>query len=323
MSRQEPTIHRVSAQPLTQSATIARRANCRMTPPHHPSASSAALVSRYRQVPLPPTSVPLSLKSRPSAPSSMSASSSDTSSGKMSRPRGTRGRFVSRVEEAHGFSPANPRSCAVCGITRTSQWRSAADGRSLCNAHGIQYQRAEKTKSAVARRHLDQYRYMQSVYPNTDDSHLLVLPSHRMSQPRHHQSHQSLAHGNSFPARVNNRSTKSSRGALPVAKPATQFKPAHLTKLSRYPSPTVPVVPAVSVAVSKRAPTKVQARQLQVPVSSTLTGVAHGCTPMYKRMGLPPVSLGDRFTAISPENSRAGNISGGEQGKCSLRHLLN
>lgn len=62
----------------------------------------------------------------------------------MSRPRGTRGRFVSRAALSAGYSPENPRTCAVCGTTRTSQWRSAPDGRSLCNADGIRAARADR-----------------------------------------------------------------------------------------------------------------------------------------------------------------------------------
>lgn len=66
----------------------------------------------------------------------------------MTRPRGNRGRFVSRAALSAGYSPENPRTCAVCGTTQTSQWRSAPDGRSLCNADGIRAARADRAHRA-------------------------------------------------------------------------------------------------------------------------------------------------------------------------------
>jgi hypothetical protein len=71
----------------------------------------------------------------------------------MSRPRGTRGRFVSKAMITNGFSDENPRACQVCGVTETTQWRSGPRGESLCNADGIRAARAERTARVRARHH--------------------------------------------------------------------------------------------------------------------------------------------------------------------------
>jgi hypothetical protein len=71
----------------------------------------------------------------------------------MSRPRGTRGRFVSKAMITNAFSEENPRACQVCGVTETTQWRSGPRGESLCNADGIRAARAERTARVRARHH--------------------------------------------------------------------------------------------------------------------------------------------------------------------------
>jgi len=54
--------------------------------------------------------------------------------GGAARPRGTSGRFVSRISLVRGFSAANPRRCESCGTMATTQWRSGLkDLDSLCN----------------------------------------------------------------------------------------------------------------------------------------------------------------------------------------------
>lgn len=63
------------------------------------------------------------------------------------RARGTKGRFES--------SASSERRCALCERTETSQWRTAADGRPLCNACGIRLNRRTVLppgKSAATRR---------------------------------------------------------------------------------------------------------------------------------------------------------------------------
>lgn len=53
---------------------------------------------------------------------------------KQVRPRGSRGRFVSRVAVEN-------RKCEECLSTQTTQWRSGLNGQSLCNACGIRINR--------------------------------------------------------------------------------------------------------------------------------------------------------------------------------------
>lgn len=105
-----------------------------------PPASSPNTQFSTTTPPLPPRRhlVPLPLASlRTTAGSSFSASrrrshlSSATQTSKVvNRPRGDRGRFISPCTEEN-------RSCRECGAVETSQWRTASDGSSLCNACGI------------------------------------------------------------------------------------------------------------------------------------------------------------------------------------------
>ena len=58
----------------------------------------------------------------------------DGRTNKQFRPRGSRGRFISR-------NASKNRKCKLCDRKETAQWRTGANGVSLCNACGIRLKR--------------------------------------------------------------------------------------------------------------------------------------------------------------------------------------